>query len=142
MAKFEIFLGAVGIVVALFCVGYVLFEKKSTTIALGAAALLGACGGYLLSYGIHGYHAGFYAKHQAIYRDALRQGFKVKSWAVYARDGVYYYGTEVDLLAGGCWWPFHATKLDGTWRLTLDGPKTIQVIRPAAVADLAAACSR
>lgn len=141
MADAEIIGGVLLCLVALGCL--VGAFTNGTVVLLGAAIIVGAFGGFILDQGWHGVNVMFRAKHEAIYRDLRQQGFAIASNRVYV-DGprTLNHTTGVELRAGACWFPFVTTKIDGTWRVTLQAVKDGEPmpITPAAVAAFAVAC--
>jgi hypothetical protein len=107
----------------------------------GIMLVAGAVGGFLLFTGIDGINDGFTRKHQAIYRDLTAQGFTVDTRNIFAVGGNVLHGTEVDFLIKGCWFPFHVTKISGTWYVTVDkNDGNSESLTPQEVGKLAEVC--
>lgn len=140
MQALECIIGVLMIIGAVIAV--IIAFTDETVIALGAAILLGAVGGFSLYHGWHGESAKFYAKHQAIMRDVQAQGFDAPYNQVYAVGGHYFIGTEVDLRLDKCLYPFIARKIEGVWHLTLPSRSQngVHVFTLADTKQLAAAC--
>lgn len=142
MQPLEIILGCL-VILAAFIVVVVAFDEM-LGVALGAAVLLASGGGWLVYHGVHGEHAKFHAKHEAILRDLRRQGFHLRSDQVFAVGGHYLTGTEADIATGGCLVPLIAARVDGTWRVALPGSELrsrgLTLVTPADLGKMAAGC--
>lgn len=137
----------VGVVLILVAIGAMIAViVTNSIIPAGIAAVALAAGIYLEFLGIHGEHAKFHSKHEAILRDLTSEGFKVRYRDVYAVGGNYLFGTEVDIPAGSCLFAFEATKIEGKWYATLPqsgrggAAKGVTILKPSAIPRLAQAC--
>lgn len=140
MQPVEMIIGVILVIIACICFVAAFYEDGSV-IALGAAVLLGAVGGFGFYHGLHGEHVKFKRKHLAIMHDLAAQGIPTHYDRVYAVGGHKNYGTEVDLYRGKCLFAFNATKIKGTWYVTLPTRRTTQhVLDAAALNKLATAC--
>lgn len=141
MQPLEIIIGALLIAGAVIAV--VLAFTEETVIPIGIAVILALAGSFSVYHGVHGEHAKFLAKHQAIYRDITRQGFRVPSGNINAVGGNQLLGTEVDIAEGSCLLSFNTTKLDGVWHVTLPDKSGNGVISlsPSDVASFASGCN-
>lgn len=134
MAAVSIILGVIFILVTVILV-MVAFDHGSI-IPIGGAVIFGTLGGLLFVRGVHGVQHVHSREHQAIFRDISGQGFRVSN------GDVFQYGSSVRFRAGTCLFMLDATKIDGTWRVTvpsIDGNGAI-ILTPAGVANLASAC--
>lgn len=140
MQPLEIIIGGLFVIAAVILV--VIAFTEETVIAIGAAIIVGVIGGYGIYHGAHGEHAKFASKHASILRDLRNQGFTVQSNHVFAVGGNYLQGTEVDLTRGYCQWEFEATKVAGTWRITLPAANGngVRVLTPGEASKLLAVC--